>query len=104
MTNDAYVDQMLTQWRSRSTELAQWIMSNLVNRTDVWGRYLSKRHRKGEFGSRNSAITAPFREESPIIKDSGRAKQGANSKPHECGHYEHSHAPIVDVSQPKRPT
>jgi hypothetical protein len=38
-------------------------MAHLVNRTDVWGRYLSKRQRQGEFGGRNSAITAPFREE-----------------------------------------
>lgn len=38
-------------------------MSHLVNRTDVWGRYLSKRARQTEFGSRNSAITAPFRDE-----------------------------------------
>ncbi len=38
-------------------------MTHLVNRTDVWGRYLSMRQRKGEFGGRNNCITAPFRDE-----------------------------------------
>ena len=58
-----YFDRIADEWRERADELAPWAMSHMVNRTDVWGRYLAKRQRKGEFGSRNNAITAPFREE-----------------------------------------
>ncbi|MFK8115029.1 MAG: hypothetical protein AB8B91_22700, partial [Rubripirellula sp.] len=67
MSQDAYVDQMLSEWRSRGPELASWIMSNMVNRTDVWGRYLPKRNRKQnrdkKSGFQGHAITAPFRDE-----------------------------------------
>lgn len=58
-----YFERIADEWRERASELAQWTMSHLVNRTDVWGRYLAKQQRKGEFGSRNNAITAPFRDE-----------------------------------------
>ena len=58
-----YFERIADEWRERAGELAQWSMSHLVNRTDVWGRYLDKRNRKGDFGSRNHAITAPFREQ-----------------------------------------
>lgn len=58
-----YFDRIADEWRQRATELAEWTLSHLVNRTDVWGRYLSKQQRKGEFGARNLAITAPFRDE-----------------------------------------
>lgn len=49
------------EWRARAADLAQWVMVHMVNRTDVWGRYLAKRYRENE--ARNHAITAPFREE-----------------------------------------
>jgi hypothetical protein len=58
-----YFDRIADEWRERASELAGWTMSHLVNRTDVWGRYLSERQRQGEFGLKNKAITAPFREE-----------------------------------------
>ncbi len=58
-----YLDRIASEWHERAAELAQWTMSHLVNRTDVWGRYLAKRQRQGEFGFRNNAITAPFRDE-----------------------------------------
>ena len=58
-----YFDRIADEWRERASELADWAMLHLVNRTDVWGRYLSKNQRKGEFGSSNNAITAPFRDE-----------------------------------------
>lgn len=58
-----YFNRIADEWRERAGELAEWTMSHLVNRTDVWGRYLSKRQRKGEFGLHNTAITAPFRDE-----------------------------------------
>ena len=40
------------------TELADWVMTHLVNRTDVWGRYV---RRKGD--DTTQVITAPFRDE-----------------------------------------
>jgi hypothetical protein len=58
-----YFDRIGDEWRQRSGDLAEWTMSHLVNRTDVWGRYLSLKQRKTEFGLANTAITAPFREE-----------------------------------------
>ena len=57
-----YFDRIASEWRERAKELAEWSMQHMVNRTDVWGRYLAKNQRnKG--GVRNNAITAPFREE-----------------------------------------
>jgi hypothetical protein len=59
-----FYDRIAGEWRERATQLAEWTMSHLVNRTDVWGRYLSESQRKPKSdGSRNNAITAPFREE-----------------------------------------
>ncbi|MGI9470306.1 MAG: TOTE conflict system archaeo-eukaryotic primase domain-containing protein [Rubripirellula sp.] len=65
--NEAYIQQMLAEWRSRASELSDWIMRDLVNRTDVWGRYLPKRNRESAKqkpgGFKGNAITAPFRDE-----------------------------------------
>ncbi|MEM8669674.1 MAG: hypothetical protein AAGG48_19265 [Planctomycetota bacterium] len=65
--SDAYLDQLHTEWRTRAPELAAWVYRHLVNRTDVWGRYLAKRNRKQEpdkkGGFLGNAITAPFRDE-----------------------------------------
>ena len=58
-----YLEQIAGEWRERAAELAEWTMANLVNRTDVWGRYLPLRQRTELAGSGNHAITAPFREE-----------------------------------------
>jgi hypothetical protein len=62
-----YLDQMLSEWRSRAPELATWIMQHLVNRTDVWGRYLPQKNREQnreqKSGFQGNAITAPFRDE-----------------------------------------
>lgn len=52
------LDQIAGEWRDRANELAQWVMINLVNRTDVWGRYV---RRKDDDETR--VITAPFRDE-----------------------------------------
>lgn len=60
---DNILEQIAKEWRERSPELAVWTMSNLVNRTDVWGRYLQKRYRTSADGVQNNAITAPFRDE-----------------------------------------
>lgn len=53
-----YLERIAGEWRERSTELAQWAMSHLVNRTDVWGRYS---RRKGDDETR--VVTVPFRDE-----------------------------------------
>lgn len=58
-----YIERIAGEWRQRAPELAQWTMTHLVNRTDVWGRYLAKKHRTTKDGIQNNAITAPFRDE-----------------------------------------
>ena len=59
----SYFERIADEWRERAGELAEWTMTNLVNRTDVWGRYLPKKHRTTSQGVKNNAITAPFRDE-----------------------------------------
>ena len=52
-----FLDRIAGEWRERATQLAEWTMSHLVNRTDVWGRYLAENQRKPKAdGSRNNAI------------------------------------------------
>jgi hypothetical protein len=55
--------QLSQDWRGQATQLASWAMQHLVNRTDVWGRYLPLKSRKSDSGGANHAITAPFRDE-----------------------------------------
>ena len=65
MMNDALFEQLANQWRERSQELGEWVMSQWVNRRDIWGRYLAEKYR-GESNTRapkNKAITAPFSRE-----------------------------------------
>jgi hypothetical protein len=58
-----YFERIAGEWRQRAPELAVWIMTHMVNRTDVWGRYLGKPKREGDLSPRNNVITAPFRDE-----------------------------------------
>lgn len=60
---DSYFQRIADEWRDRAAELAMWTMAHLVNRTDVWGRYLPLKHRQSAQGITNNAITAPFRNE-----------------------------------------
>ena len=53
-----YFEQISNEWFERAPELADWVMSHLVNRTDVWGRYT---RRKSDEVSK--AVTVPFRDE-----------------------------------------
>lgn len=62
-TPEAFLERIAGEWRERASELAQWTYTNLVNRTDVWGRYLPRKHRENKAGLKNNAITAPFRDE-----------------------------------------
>jgi putative DNA primase/helicase len=50
-----HLEQIGGEWRERSAELASWAMSHLVNRADVWGRYV---RRKGDDAT--NVVTAPF--------------------------------------------
>src|SRR5262245_56576309 len=50
-----HLDRVAGEWRARADELADWVMTHLVNRTDVWGRYVRN---KSEATTR--AVTAPF--------------------------------------------
>ncbi len=71
----SYFERIAKEWQSRARELAEWTMRVMVNRTDVWGRYLPMSNRKpraasgsanspgGSTGPLNHAITAPFRDE-----------------------------------------
>lgn len=56
----SFFDRIASEWRERAPELAAWTMRTLVNRTDVWGRYIAKKSRER---TANHAITAPFRDE-----------------------------------------
>ena len=58
-----YLERIAGEWRERAGELANWALTSLVNRTDVWGRYLAKKYRTTVDGVQNNAITAPFRDE-----------------------------------------
>lgn len=52
------MDHISDEWHDRAPELAEWAMKTLVNRTDVWGRYV---RRKGD--DVTQALTVPFRDE-----------------------------------------
>lgn len=59
-----YFERISDEWRERASELASWAMKHMVNRTDVWGRYLGERYRQANSqGNMNKAITAPFKQE-----------------------------------------
>lgn len=62
-SDPTYLERIADEWRQRAPELADWTMRRLVNRTDVWGRYLKKKHRVNKAGEKNNAVTAPFRDE-----------------------------------------
>ena len=53
-----YLERIGNEWSERASELAQWTLTHLVNRTDAWGRY---HRRKGD--DTTLAVTAPFRDE-----------------------------------------
>ncbi len=62
--SNEYFERIADEWRERASELAAWAMSTLVNRTDVWGRYLGEKYRRSNLqGNMNKAITAPFKQE-----------------------------------------
>src|SRR5437763_632805 len=53
-----YLERIAADWGERATELAPWTMTHLVNRTDVWGRYV---RRKGD--ETTNAVTVPLRDQ-----------------------------------------
>lgn len=56
---EKYGERIAKEWHQRAGELASWVLARMVNRTDVWGRYVRKRSDTGEMG----VVTAPFRDE-----------------------------------------
>jgi hypothetical protein len=52
------LEQIAADWCERASELATWVMTHLVNRTDVWGRYV---RRKGD--ETTHVVTVPFRDQ-----------------------------------------
>lgn len=55
-----HLERIADEWSQRSVELAEWTMTHLVNRTDVWGRYVRRRKDDVEV---TQVVTAPFRDE-----------------------------------------
>jgi hypothetical protein len=53
-----YLERIAGEWSDRAPDLAKWVMTHLVNRTDVWGRYV---RRKGD--DTTQVVTVPFRDE-----------------------------------------
>lgn len=53
-----HLERIAGEWRERSQELAAWAMTHLVNRSDVWGRYV-----RGKEDGATQVVTAPFRDE-----------------------------------------
>ena len=49
-------ETIAAEWRDRAKELAEWVMRHMVNRADVWGRYVKKR---GEAGHHADHGTIP---------------------------------------------
>jgi len=52
-----FLKRIAGEWADRAPALAEWTMNHLVNRTDVWGRYV---RRKGDDALQ--VVTAPFRD------------------------------------------
>lgn len=53
-----YQEQIASEWCDRASELAEWVMIHMVNRTDVWGRYVRRKT-----DETTQVVTAPFRDE-----------------------------------------
>jgi hypothetical protein len=52
-----HLDRIAREWSDRAPDLARWALTHLVNRTDVWGRYVYSTADKT-----TQAVTAPFRD------------------------------------------
>ncbi len=57
------IQQIAQQWRDRASELATWTLTHLVNRSDVWGRYVHTRKTEENPRVKYRAVTAPFRDQ-----------------------------------------
>ncbi len=53
-----FLERIASEWAERAPELAEWTLQHLVNRTDVWGRYV---RRAGD--EETHVVTVPFRDE-----------------------------------------
>ncbi len=94
------------QWRERAGELGHWAMRALVNRTDVWGRYLNFKQRKVDAdGVVHNAITAPFKQErgkiflqeSSLVKHFQAKKEGEALGLHSMSAHRSSRWMAIDI-------
>jgi hypothetical protein len=78
-----YFEQIGGQWRDRARELAAWAMTRMVNRTDVWGRYVRKRLADGTRDDLGHPVTAPFRDErgKVFLQESSLEKHFKSQRP-----------------------
>ncbi len=53
-----YIERMAKEWTARANDLAQWVMTHMVNRTDVWCRYVKRQE-----DERSTVFTVPFTEQ-----------------------------------------
>lgn len=101
-----YLEIVADEWRSRAHELGHWAMRTMVNRTDVWGRYLQLEQRKiGPDGVPHNAITAPFKQErgkvflqeSSLVKHFQAKKDGVSLGLHAMSAQRSSRWMAVDI-------
>ncbi len=72
-----YLQVIAQEWMARAEELAQWAYAHMVNRTDVWGSYLSMEKRRAKDWM---FFTAPF----PAARGKQFLTKGMLAK-HFCG-------------------
>ena len=76
-TMTPYLHVIAQEWMARAEQLAQWAYTHLVNRTDVWGSYLSMEKRRAKDWM---FFTAPF----PAARGKQFLTKGMLAK-HFCG-------------------
>lgn len=102
----AHLEIVADEWRERAHELARWAMRTMVNRTDVWGRYLQLEQRKvGPDGVLHNAVTAPFKQErgkiflqeASLVKHFQAKKDGVSLGLHSMSTHRSSRWMAVDI-------
>jgi hypothetical protein len=97
-----YLQRIAGEWRARADELATWALTHLVNRTDVWGRYVRNRAE-----ARSRAVTAPFRDErgkvaldhDSLRKHFRQAEPGGQLGVHSAGRDQTSRWLAIDIDR-----
>ena len=101
-----HLEIIADEWRERAHELGHWAMKTMVNRTDVWGRYLQFDQRKVDAdGVLHNAITAPFKQErgkiflqeASLVKHFQAKKDGVSLGLHSMSTHRSSRWLAVDI-------